>query len=70
MNAIYAYTSDCGPPKQIKYGVVTAFTGRYLGDVAMYECQGVRMMLGDVNSTCQETGEWSTVPSCVPSSRR
>ena len=57
----------CGNPPDIDNGMVVSSTGTTFGETATYSCSTGYQLLGSATVTCQDTGSWSTLPSCIGS---
>ena len=57
----------CGPPLEINHGFILGGSIPFAqkGQVVHYACNTSYTLSGPSNSTCQKSGEWTTVPECV-----
>ncbi len=55
---------SCGNPPNIANGMVSS-TGTTFGETATYSCNTGYQRSGSATVTCQDTGSWSTRPSCT-----
>ena len=56
----------CGPPLEINHGFILEGSIPFAreGHVVRYACNDSLILTGSPNSTCQKSGEWTTVPEC------
>ena len=57
----------CGPPLEINRGFILEGSIPFAqeGQVVHYACNESYSLSGPSNSTCQKSGDWTTVPDCV-----
>ena len=56
----------CGPPLKINHGFILEGDKPFTtaGHMVHYACNDSWVLTGSSNSTCQKSGQWTTVPEC------
>lgn len=55
---------DCGPPRPLNHGTLTAQSSVYLSQAELECDEGYRPFPESLQATCSRNGTWTDIPHC------